>query len=138
MHYLLDNYHQIENVIQRQVLIQVVINMVKDAKYSALNFMKFFVNSLINEPVALIREACMNEVLLFLSYLKTQDIERVSIKLWDIFVDKVKSTQDASVLRGYVTKLYSLLNNETNIAKAKQILLSNAIGSYQLNQVDKY
>jgi hypothetical protein len=61
----------------------------------------------------------MNEVLLFLSYLKKPDLIRVSIKLWDIFAEKISSTQNPSVLRGYVTKLYSLLNNDENIEKAK-------------------
>jgi len=66
--------------------------MVRDGKYSALKFMKFFATNLINEEVLLIREACMNEVLLFLQYLKKEDIERVSIKLFDLFVDEIKQT----------------------------------------------
>ena len=33
--------------------------MVKDAKYSALKFMKLFVTTLINEEVAMIREICL-------------------------------------------------------------------------------
>ena len=66
--------------------------MVRDGKYSALKFMKFFATNLIKEEVLLIREACMNEVLMFLQYLKKEDIERVSIKLFDLFVDEIKQT----------------------------------------------
>jgi hypothetical protein len=36
--------------------------------------MKFFATNLIKEEVLLIREACMNEVLMFLQYLKKEDI----------------------------------------------------------------
>jgi hypothetical protein len=74
------------------MIIQVLVNMVRDGKYSALKFMKFFSTNLINEEIPLIREACMDEVLLFLSYLKKEDIERVSIKLFDLFVEKIKGS----------------------------------------------
>ena len=59
--------------------------MVRDGKYSAMKFMKFFTNQLIHEKITLIREECMNEVLYFLSYLRAEDIDRVSIILFDLF-----------------------------------------------------
>jgi len=42
LNYLLDNYSGIKNVLQRYMVIQILVNMVRDGKYSALSFMKFF------------------------------------------------------------------------------------------------
>jgi hypothetical protein len=50
-----------------------------------MKFMKFFTSQLIHEKITLIREECMNEVLYFLSYLRAEDIDRVSIILFDLF-----------------------------------------------------
>jgi len=61
--------------------------MVRDAKYSAIKFMKFFVNTLINEKISLIRESCLDDVINFLTYLRNEDIDRISIKLWDLFIE---------------------------------------------------
>lgn len=89
--------------------------MVKDGKYSAMKFMKFFVNTLVHEKIPLIREACSTEVIYFLTYLKPEDINRVSCKLWDFFVGIIESSDDPQLIRGYVTKLYSLLDCEENL-----------------------
>lgn len=51
-----------------------MVNLVRDAKYSALKFMKFVVNNLQNEKVALIRESLLSDLVLFLSYLKKEDL----------------------------------------------------------------
>lgn len=56
MNYLCDNYHKITNVVDRYLFISILTNMVKDAKFSVMKFMKLFVTTLINEEVALIRE----------------------------------------------------------------------------------
>lgn len=61
--------------------------MVRDTKYSALKFMKFFVATLINEPIPLIREACLLEVINFLGYLTAADHIRVSDNLWNVFIE---------------------------------------------------
>ena len=87
MNFLCDNYHKITNVVDRFVFISILINMVKDAKYSAMKFMKLFVDTLVHEQVALIREKSLLDVILFLGYLKPEDTEKVSIKLWNVFID---------------------------------------------------
>lgn len=56
MNYLLENYKKIENVVDRYSIVCVLVNMVRDANYSALKFMKFVVNNLVEENVSLIRE----------------------------------------------------------------------------------
>lgn len=66
--------------------------MVRDGQYSSLKFMKFFVSTLIKEEISLIREACSSEVIYFISYLRSEDIDRVSIKLWDLFIEKIHET----------------------------------------------
>ena len=71
------------------MMVKNLVNLVRDAKYSAMKYMNIFVNQLINEKVTLIREACMSDVVLFLSYLRAEDIDRVSIILFDLFVKKV-------------------------------------------------
>lgn len=98
--------------------------------------MKFFVSTLINESIALIREACSSEVIYFLSYLREEDIERVSIKLWDLFLSKLNESSEPSVLRSHVTKLFSLLNNDRNINEARKCLTGKKIGNYELNDKD--
>lgn len=76
------------------MVINILINMVRDAKYSALKFMKFFVTTLIFEEIPLIREACLSEVVYFLGYLKSEDHNRVSEKLWDLFVEKIHTSKE--------------------------------------------
>ena len=51
-----------------------MVNLVRDAKYSALKFMKFVVNNLQNEKVSMIRESLLSDLVLFLSYLKKEDL----------------------------------------------------------------
>lgn len=63
-----------------------------------MKFMKIFANQLINEKVTLIREACMNNVILFLSYLRAEDIDKISILLFDLFVKKIQETTDIQTI----------------------------------------
>ena len=58
-----------------------------------MKFMKFFTSTLINEKISLIREACSSEVIYFLSYLKSSDIDKISIKLFDIFIEKLNESE---------------------------------------------
>jgi hypothetical protein len=73
MDYLLENYLDISNVLDRYVLVSILTNMVRDGKYSAMNFMRIFCNKLIHETIPLIRESCLSEVVYFTGYLKPQD-----------------------------------------------------------------
>ena len=63
-----------------------------------MKFMKIFANQLINEKVTLIREACMDNVILFLSYLRAEDIDKISILLFDLFVKKIQETTDIQTI----------------------------------------
>jgi len=74
--------------------------------------MKFFATSLIDEPIAYIRESALQDALNYLGYLKKEDVERVSVKLFDVFVNKIHESTDSQVKIGYVNKLLQLLNNE--------------------------
>ena len=56
--------------------------------------MKYFANNLIDEPITLIRESSLTDISLFLSYLKKEDIDRVSKKLFEVYSQKIKSTKD--------------------------------------------
>jgi hypothetical protein len=56
--------------------------------------MKYFANNLIDEPITLIRESSLTDISLFLSYLKKEDIDRVSKKLFEVYSLKIKSTKD--------------------------------------------
>ena len=81
-------------MVDRLSLIKVIVNQVKDTKFSALKFMKYFANNLIDEPITLIRESSLTDISLFLSYLKKEDIDRVSKKLFEVYSQKIKSTKD--------------------------------------------
>ena len=97
------------------MIVQNLVNLVRDGKYSAMKFMKFFVNQLVNEKITLIREQCMNDLIFFLSYLRAEDIDRVSIILFTLFIKKIQESSDEQSMAGYVSKALQLLNNETNI-----------------------
>ena len=56
--------------------------------------MTYFANNLIDEPITLIRESSLTDISLFLSYLKKEDIDRVSKKLFEVYSQKIKSTKD--------------------------------------------
>jgi hypothetical protein len=56
--------------------------------------MKYFANNLIDEPITLIRESSLTDISLFLSYIKKEDIDRVSKKLFEVYSQKIKSTKD--------------------------------------------
>ncbi|MFN9910158.1 MAG: hypothetical protein ACK56F_29270 [bacterium] len=54
--------------------------------------------------------------------MKKEDVERVSVKLFDVFLNKIHESTDSQVKIGYVNKLLQLLNNEKNVQKALKIL----------------
>ena len=68
--------------------------MVRDTNFSALKFMKLVYTNLINEPIVLIRENILNNVIGYLSYLKKDDSDRVAKKFFGLFLEKVLSSKD--------------------------------------------
>lgn len=87
MKYLLDHYLEIDNVLDRFGVTNILLNMVRDAQFSAMLFMKFAVEQLIHEKVTFIRETGVGDMLTFLSFIPDKFYQKVSEKLFDFFYE---------------------------------------------------
>lgn len=79
-------YLKIENPVDRACIVANINNEIRDGKFSAIKFIKFFYETLINEPLINILETNISCVVQFLNaYVSHEDYAKYSEKIFDLY-----------------------------------------------------